>query len=159
MADLIFLCFAFITVAGAIGSVAFSRVMYNALSLGVAFFGIAGLYVFLHAEFLAMFQVIVYIGAISVAIVFAIMLTHPSGQKQQDGGVRMIAGFLTCLVLFALLYSLLSGGTWQAAALPNDTALAQIGRLLLTRCVLPFELISLVLLVAIIGALTTTEKT
>ena len=155
LTDSIFILLAVITVLGAVGAVAFRTLFYNALSLILSLFGVAGLFIYLNAEFLAVMEVIIYIGAISVAIIFAIMLSQPMDKtaepRSAGAGLR---GAACAALVFAALWRLLAGARWAAGSGADHPAdLRSIGKALLTTDVLPFEAVSLVLLVAIIGAL------
>ncbi|MCG3175640.1 MAG: hypothetical protein MOGMAGMI_00573 [Candidatus Omnitrophica bacterium] len=153
LADSVFIGLAVVTVLGALGAVAFRALFYNALSLVLCLFGVAGLFIYLHAEFLAVMEVIIYIGAISVAIIFAIMLSRPMDKSDEPRSPSAsLRGAVCAALVFAGLWRLLSGARWAQGSgqLPD---MRDIGKALLTTDVLPFEAVSLVLLVAIIGAL------
>lgn len=155
--DIIFYFFAVITV-GSAAVVAFSRnIVHSAFSLMFTFFGVAGLYVMLNADFIAVTQVLVYVGGILVLILFGVMLTT------KVIGVEMKAGTLRVLpasVLVAVLVGTLCGIFWitdwpvqtGTSAVAQTTTAAVIGRALMTTYLLPFEVASVVLLVAMLGA-------
>lgn len=151
--DIVFIGIATVTLLGAFVAVWLRNVFYNALGLILSLFGVAALFIYLDAEFLAVIQVIIYIGAISIAIIFAIMLSRPWFQEHAP---RSAAKFSRALVSAALLFgglvALLKQTAWPSAA-TGDFSIRAIGRALLTVYALPFEVVSLVLLVAIIGAL------
>lgn len=154
LADIVFIGLASLVIIGAVLAVGLPNVFYNALSLILCLFAVAGLFIFLHAEFLAIIEVIVYIGAISIAIIFAIMLSKPMTQKSIHAGKRKTArSLLIAGLLFVALSKALSSTHWPVASTDGDYSLGAVGKNLLTAQALPFELISLVLLVAIIGAL------
>lgn len=155
LTDSIFIMLAVLTVLGAVGAVGFRTLFHNALSLILCLFGVAGLFIYLNAEFLAVMEVIIYIGAISVAIIFAIMLSQPMDKTAEPRPAGpMLRGAACAALVFAALWRLLAGARWAAGAGPDHPAdLRSIGKALLTTDVLPFEAVSLVLLVAIIGAL------
>ncbi len=155
--DIIFYFFALITIVSA-AIVVFSRnIVHSAFSLMFTFFGVAGLYVMLNADFIAVTQVLVYVGGILVLILFGVMLTTKLiGVEMKIGTLRV----LPASILVALLVGTLCGIFWitdwpaQAATnieLPPTTAVG-IGRALMTTYVLPFEVASVVLLVAMLGA-------
>jgi NADH-quinone oxidoreductase subunit J len=143
-----------IALLGAFLAVGLKNVFYNALSLILCLFGVAGLFIFLNSEFLAIIEVIVYIGAISVAIIFAIMLSQPMLQRLEPRNpAKLLRSFLIAALGFAALFETIRTTQWPAPAPGGDYSLAAVGRSLLTTNVLPFEAVSVVLLVAIIGAL------
>ena len=152
-ADAVFTALAVITLLGAFLAVFLRNVFYNALGLILALFGVAALFVYLDAEFLAVVEVIIYIGAISIAIIFAIMLSRPWFQQHtKRDPAKFSRALLSAALLFAGLMGLLRKTNWPSAP-DGDISIAGIGRALLTTYALPFEAVSVVLLVAIIGAL------
>lgn len=160
LADSVFLFFAAVTVAGAFFAVTLRNVFYNALSLIACLFGIAVLFVFLNSEFLAVMEIIIYIGAISVAIIFSIMLTRDlSGKDLGDSPARLWCAALGAGFLFAAVSCAICMTRWPGKqAVEGDYSIRALGKALLSTYVLPFEIISVVLLVAIIGALVISRK-
>ncbi len=154
IADTVFVCLGLIIVVGALLAVTLKNVFHNALSLILSLFGVAGLFIYLNSEFLAVMEVIIYIGAISIAIIFAIMLSQPMFQKHERRNTSktaralVIAAFLFIGMLFTL-----KSTRWPTVSPEGDYLLKAIGHMLLSPQVLPFEAVSLVLLLAIIGAL------
>lgn len=152
---LIFYLFAVITL-GAASIVVFSHnIVRAAFALLFAFFGVAGLYVFLLADFIAVTQLLIYVGGIMVLILFGVMLT--SSQINVDaktGTVQMLPAVIVTAALAATLVGIFWSTDWKVSAhMTNaDKTASQIGELLLTKYVLPFEVASVVLLVALIGA-------
>lgn len=159
IADIVFIILAGLVLTGGIIAVSLRNVFYNALGMGLSFFGLAGLFIFLNSEFLAAMQVIIYIGAIAIAIIFAIMMSPPMW-RAQDGPPRLRTSrsILASVVFFLLVARILLAAKWPSPAGEGDYSAARIGALLLGRYVLPFELVSLVLLVAIIGALVLLDR-
>lgn len=151
--DVIFSAIAAATLLGAFLAVWPRNVFYNAMGLILSLFGVAALFIFLDAEFLAVIEVIIYIGAISIAIIFAIMLSrpwfHPSAPREP---AKLSRALLCATLLFAGLLGLLRRTEWPQAS-GGDLSIHAIGKSLLGTYALPFEVVSLVLLVAIIGAL------
>lgn len=145
------------TVAGAIIAVFPRNILYNVLGLALALAGIAGLYLCLGSFFIAMMQLLIYVGAICIAIVFAIMLSRPLHMETPQRGVPKVAMALTAsAVFFVALAGVALRTEWiPAVERGTDYSVETIGHMLLTRYELVFELISLVLLVAIIGAIVT----
>ena len=147
--------------------VALRNPVYSALSLLVMFFHVAGLFITLHAEFLAAVQIIVYAGAILVLYLFVVMLLNVKQDDRYHSQWR-IAGFV-CVPLLIESIVLLSGGTEAADpgnrslqsglhdAITPDNTLA-IGKILFSTYLFPFEVASLVLLVAMIGAIVLAKR-
>jgi NADH-quinone oxidoreductase subunit J len=157
--EFVFGCVVGVTLLGAFLAVWLKNVFYNALSLILCLFGVAALFIFLNAEFLAVVEVIVYIGAISIAIIFAIMLTHPQfRQNEPRVTIKVFRAFVIAGLLFLGLRKTLLLTEWPVVSTEGDYGVAAIGRTLLTRAALPFEAVSVVLLVAIIGALLISNK-
>ncbi|MBI4525453.1 MAG: NADH-quinone oxidoreductase subunit J [Deltaproteobacteria bacterium] len=160
MATILFYVVAAITVISAAG-VAFSRnIIYSAFSLLGTFAGVAGIYIFLGADFVAAVQVLIYVGGILVLILFAVMLTHRmTDVRITNRAVGSFSGVLVAGILFFLLFQSLRETAWTRAkeVAYNPTA-TKIGDLLLENYLLPFELASLVLLAALIGAVVLSRK-
>lgn len=162
IADAAFVMFALMALAGAIISVGAKQVIHAVLGLILALAGVAGLYVYLGNPFIAMMQVLIYIGAVSISMVFAVMLARPPREASHNP-LRLPAKIVTG-VLVGLFAAYVVGRTvfqtrWTAAdKIVNQGTVAEIGKGLLTTNVLAFELISLVLLVAICGSVVVARK-
>jgi NADH:ubiquinone oxidoreductase subunit 6 (subunit J) len=135
-----------------------SRLIRSVCGLAICCIGLAGLYYFLHSPFLALMEILIYVGAVCVTIVFAVMLAEPDEPaRTEKSGSTVFWGGLALLVAAAIFCGLVwlgAHGRWAAPAdLLNDGSIAAIGRALLTTYSMAFELISLALLVAIVGAL------
>ncbi len=152
--DIVFTGIVAITLLGGVLAVWPKNVFYNAMALILCLFGVAGLFIFLNSEFLAVVEVIIYIGAISVAIIFAIMLSRPWAYQHNPRNKAKVfrAGFAS-VILFLALMKVLNHTSWPVTVVEGDYSMQLIGKALLTEYALPFEIVSLVLLVAIIGAL------
>ena len=159
MSLLFFGYFAGMIVATSVLVVALKNPVYSALSLLIMFFHVAGLFVTLHAEFLAAVQIIVYAGAILVLYLFVVMLLNVTQDDRYHSQWR-IAGFV-CIPLLIEALILLSSGTGASNAdgrtIPPDNTLA-IGERLYSTYLFPFEVASLVLLVAMIGAIVLAKR-
>jgi NADH-quinone oxidoreductase subunit J len=143
-----------LTLLGGFLAVSLKNVFYNALSLILCLFGVAGLFIYLNSEFLAIMEIIIYIGAIAIAIIFAIMLSQPMFQKSEKKDPwKLFKSFVISALFFGGLWMILKSTQWPAADVQGDYSIRAIGKSLLTYALLPFEAVSLVLLVAIIGAL------
>ena len=152
-ADIIFWGIASITLIGAFLAVWLKNVFYNALGLILCLFGVAALFIYLDAEFLAVVEIIIYVGAISIAIIFAIMLSRPwFTQHTQRDPAKLSRALISAILLFVGLLGLLRKTNFPSVE-SGDISISGIGKSLLTTYALPFEVVSLVLLIAIIGAL------
>ena len=154
MAEFTFWLIAFITIISACSVVLNNQLIYSAISLLFTLFGVAGLYVFLWADFIAGIQLLVYIGGINVLIIFGIMLTNKiSSVRLSQTNVQQGVGAVIALWLMILISLVISKTPWLQieSSEPSGTVNA-IGTLLLSKYLLPFEAISLLLLGALIGA-------
>lgn len=152
---IVFYLFAFITLTGA-GIVVFSRnIVYSAFSLLFTFFGVAGLYVLLMADFLAVTQLLIYVGAILVLVLFGVMLTtNVIDVRLRTGTIHVLPAMALIAALAAVLFHVFWYTDWKllpAPLAPDQTAPA-IGSMFLGTYVLPFEVASVILLVALVGA-------
>ncbi len=157
---IIFYLIAAITVVSAAVVVFSSNIVYSAFSLVGTFGGVAGIYVLLGADFVAAVQILIYVGGIVVIILFAIMLTHRIADVQvTNRSVGKIPALIVTGLVITLLVSTILESSWtKADQVAHDPTTAQIGELFLTDYLLPFELASIVLLVALIGAVTLSRK-
>lgn len=158
---LVFWALALLTVVSAAG-VAFSRnIVYASFSLLGTFLGVAGLYVFLSADFLAVAQVLIYIGGVLVLILFAVMLTSRLQQiRFSNPAIGLLPASLATVATTALLLFVAIAAPWRAWSRPGpmEPTAARIGDLLLTRYLLPFEIASVVLLATLVGAVVVARK-
>lgn len=144
--------------AGALLAVFSARLIRSVCGLAVCCVGLAGLYYFLNSPFLALMEILIYVGAVCVTIVFAIMLAEPEEPASTETRkATLVWGGSALGVALAIFCAVGWLGTQRAWAFPtdraNDGSIAAIGISLLTTYSLAFELISLALLVAILGAL------
>jgi len=145
------------TAVGALIAVGSGRLIRGVAGLAICSVGLAGLYYFLHSPFLALMEILIYIGAVCVTIVFAIMLAEPDEPPRKEssnatllwGGLAGSAG----LAIFICLWQLGTRNEWLSPARTGDGSIQAIGIALLTTYSMAFEMISLALLVAILGAL------
>ena len=139
---------------GAVWVVTLTNLFRAALSLGVVLLGVAGLFLFLHAEFLAFVQILVYVGAILTLVVFAVMLTARMADVSVARASRPAGpAAVVSIGLFLALVWLILRVPWPALTGGRDISLHELGRTLVTTLVLPFEVISVVLVAAMIGAI------
>ncbi len=150
-----FYLFAVITLAAA-AVVVFSRnIVHSAFSLLFAFVGVAGLYVLLMADFLAVTQLVIYVGGILVLVIFGVMLTSKVIDVQmKTGTVQVLPAILVVGALAATLLIVFLQTDWKLIPEPKTIVKtgAVIGEQFLTNYLLPFEIASVILLVALIGA-------
>jgi NAD(P)H-quinone oxidoreductase subunit 6 len=151
-----FIILAAMIIGAALGVVLFNKIVYSAFLLGGVFISIAGIYLLQNADFVAAAQILIYVGAINVLILFAIMLVN----KKEDyvviprRWIRKGAAAAVSIGLFGLLSVMLLRTDWKvdlsiaAPALPIET----LGEHLFSDYLLPFELASILLLMALIGA-------
>jgi NADH-quinone oxidoreductase subunit J len=145
------------TFAGA-GLAVFPRnILYNVFGLVLALTGVAGLYVFLGSMFIGLMQLLIYVGAVCIAIVFAIMLSRPMHLEVPKRKMpKVVMASAASLIFVVAVIGVVLRSTWKPALdRSTDWSVVTIGEMLLTRYDLVFEVISLVLLVAIIGAIVT----
>lgn len=131
------------------------NIFHAALSLGVMLIGVAAIYLYLDAEFIAVMQVLIYVGAILTLIIFAIMLTAKISDKAIKGAnENVLVAALACdTLLFILAKLALSIGKTAPAAKTEAISLAQLGQALIITYGFPFEVLSVVLLAALVGAI------
>lgn len=149
----VFWAFAFLTVASAAAVVLSRTLIYSAFALLVTFFGVAGLYVLLGADFLAATQLLVYVGGILVLLLFGVMLTHKIYDLDlRSGSTQLGSGLIVAVGLFVILTALALRTEWPGGERALEPTTAAIGRLFLGEYLLPFEAASVLLLVALLGA-------
>ena len=153
--DIAFWILAVIVVAAALAVVLLGDVFRAALSLVLCFLGVAGIYVTLNADFLALVQVLVYVGAISVVIILAVMLTRDVHRGSPANRLRLPAFLVAALFLGGVAYALVSTDWQVSTASPLEPTTSAIAGLLLGEggFILPVEIAPLLLLAAIIGAI------
>ena len=152
--DLVFLLVALVTGGGAVLTVTSKNLVHAALFLAVTLTGIAGVFLVLAADFVALVQVVVYVGAVAVLFLFGLMLTRaPIGREALDNQNRGM-GIAVAGGLFAVLAVLIVGafGTTSAAEVVGPRV-GDIGMVIFNTWVLPFEVLSMLLLAALIGAI------
>jgi NADH-quinone oxidoreductase subunit J len=152
--QIVFYFFAALTV-GSAAMVVFARsLIRSAFALLFTFFGVAVLYVFLGADFLAATQMVIYVGGILVLLLFGVMLTHKLYDLNLKGETfQFFPALMAVLVVFATLAFFMVQTHWfkggQSAEVPTTAA---IGDLLMRDYILPFEVASILLLIALVGA-------
>jgi len=158
-AQILFFYFAGMIVASAATAVASSNLIYSALSLLITFVHVAGIYILLNAEFIAAVQIIVYAGAILVLYLFVLMLFNPQQERVYLHRQRTFGVFLGVVLLGMMLFAafrseiLSTRGDFTVASVRATGHTQATGDALFTDFVFPFEIASLILLVAMIGAI------
>jgi len=151
----VFLILALVTLLSAVAAMSFRNLVHCALSLVVTFAGLAGLYLRLHAQFVGFAQVLVYIGAVAILIVFAILLTRSGDTPNQ---AVLAPGWLAGIAVSVVVFAALGLAILSSRALPHpagkapEVTVKDIGDALMTKYVLPLEVIGLLLTAAMIGA-------
>ncbi|WP_028776598.1 NADH-quinone oxidoreductase subunit J [Shimazuella kribbensis] len=158
-----FLAFSILSVFAIGGAVFFlnaGKVMHMAIALAFTFFSLAGIYLLLQAEFLAVVQVLVYAGGISILMIFGIMLTKPeegapsrSFQYHQWISLATVTGFFVIIMTIIYQTPILTPAGKETSA-----SVKSIGSILFKNYAIPFELASILLLVALIGAIVLARK-
>jgi NADH:ubiquinone oxidoreductase subunit 6 (subunit J) len=144
---------AVLTVGAALGVAAVRDLIRAVVLLITSFLGVAGLYITLSADFVAVVQVLIYAGAISVLILFAIMLTPLAGRDNAETFLQVPGLLLAGLVAFTIGFVSLETD-WRVVERGGfEETAAEIGEALLSKYVLPFEMASVLLLVAMVGAI------
>ena len=144
-------------IGSALGVVLLSNIVYSAFLLGAVFVSLSGMFILLNAGFVAAAQILIYVGAVNVLILFGIMLVN----KQEDFSAinnawlgKAVAG-VVCFGLFALLGTMVLSTPWSLSSVPaaGDEATVVIGKHLFSDFLLPFEVASVLLLIALLGAI------
>ncbi|MGD0991945.1 MAG: NADH-quinone oxidoreductase subunit J [Gemmatimonadales bacterium] len=144
---------------GAVLAVGLRNIFHNILGFALALVGVAGLFLTLGSDFLAMVLILVYVGALAIAMVYAVMLSYPLDTKPEPRRLPKVVGAAALAMLVAAaLYVVVLGAHFVAADGPPETSAAWAGRRLLSDYVLAFELISVLLVVAMIGAVMVARK-
>jgi NADH:ubiquinone oxidoreductase subunit 6 (subunit J) len=155
--QVIFMMIALFTMAGALITVVAPNIFHNAMGLVATFFGVAGLYILLEAEFLAVSQVLVYVGAIATLITFAIMLTRGMMQgKSASTNRQVLSTAIIVALLFLVLIGIILNVAWPnvgAELAPGEEIIADLGMMFVTSYVVPFVLMAVLLLIALAGAI------
>ncbi|MBT8347238.1 MAG: NADH-quinone oxidoreductase subunit J [Desulfofustis sp.] len=155
MVGLIFLVMIGVTLFGGFIAATAERLVRALSGIVICFTGVAGFYYFLNSPFMAMMQILIYVGAICVTISFAIMLAAPE-EKIKSSPSNMLSGpfgFMIAALIFGGMTALALTTEWQVNAKTASGSVREIGIHLLTTYSMIFELISIVLLIAIIGSI------
>lgn len=153
--NIVFAIIAALTIAAAVAAMSLRNLVHCALALAVAFAGLAAAYLQLGAQFVGFTQLLVYVGAVAILVVFAILLTRGSESPQHSVlSAGWLGGVLTTIaVLGVLVYSIAKSSVIQRPApVQTDVTVREIGKALMNRFVLPLEVVGLLLTAALIGA-------
>ena len=149
---ILFYIAATLVILGGIGVVITKNIVYAAFSLLVSMIGIAGVFLLAFAEFLALVQILIYGGAVVIVILFALMLTRIEDFRDLSDSRNRPLALLVSLILFAVLVASLIP-TPTSTGDRSHVSMVELGESLFTDWAIPFEVASLVLLVALIGAI------
>ena len=161
MLTMIFYLFASITVLSAIFVVTTRNVVHSAFYLLFTLFGIAGLYITLGADFVGIVQLIVYVGGILILILFGVMLTNKVTTVQiKTGTVQLLPASAAVGILAGFIIYIFNNTSWftKTNAVTTSSTLTDIGTLLMNQYAVAFELLGIVLLIALIGAASMARK-
>ena len=156
MGTIVFFIFAILAIAAAWGVVTSKNIVHSALYLALSFAGVAVLYVLMNADYLAGVQLLVYTGAISIMVVFAVMLTLRGDVKESNPENRVWGwGALTATLLFIMIaVVILTNADWRILPTPwtSGGSATDISLLLLTKFMIPFEAAAVLITIALVGA-------
>ena len=161
MEQIIFGIFALLTLGAGLGVVLSRNPVNSAMFLVAAIISMAGLFVQLHAFFLAAVQILVYAGAVMVLFIFVIMLLDLKAEEKKGARlVSALAGTACAGAVAMLVLRAITSGTWKegVSGAPIDGATKPLGELLFSSYLLPFELLSVLLLVAMVGAILLSKR-
>lgn len=161
--ELAFYIISFVIVISALAVVFLKNIFYNALFLILHFIGVAAIFILLSADFLAATQILIFIGAVSLLLLFAIMLVSlkPLSEANLKSAYFKPALLVSAIFFFLISFFLIKDSTLfpiNKNSLIATGSTAFLGKLLLTDYLLPFEIISLVLLVTLVGAIVIARK-
>lgn len=162
VSPIVFTLLSVLVLVPAILVVVSDNLFHAGIALITCFMGVAGVYVTLSAPFVAGMQVLVYAGAIAVILLFAFMLTHDLMHPLAGStAFQKIPAAILCTAIAGGLMMLMAGSKWAylpGGDLAKATSIPQLGQEFLTRYVVPFELVSLLLLITLVGAVTIARK-
>jgi NADH:ubiquinone oxidoreductase subunit 6 (subunit J) len=154
MTEVFFYIFGATVIGGALGVVLVRNIVYAALLLVASLLGVAGIYMLLSVEFLALVQVLLYGGAVMVLILFALMLTRvPDLKDRLDGDQKPLAALVGIALLGTFITAIVQTDWPRDVNQLTTIPFNEIGAALFGRWMVPFELVSAVLLVALVGAI------
>ncbi len=155
LTQIVFIILAGLAILGGVGMVALRNLVHMVLAMVLAFVAVAGIFILLEAGFLAVVQILIYVGALAILTLFAVMLTRDLRDRTAPvNAAQWPLALVAAVAFFAALGALLLRAAWPtvSAAISADQV-AALGRTLVGPYALPFEAASLLLLVALIGAI------
>ena len=157
LSEILFYLVAALILFGAAGVVLSRNIVYAAVGLLLTMLGTAALFILVFAEFLALVQVLIYGGAVVVLILFAIMLTRIDDFRNlTDNGQQLVAGLVSIVVVVTLIAAILTTSIEQS--LLSGVGIQELGIVLFSDWAIPFEIASLVLLIALIGSVVLVKR-
>lgn len=154
VAPWVFWLLAIVTLVAALGVVTQKNIVYSAYWLVLSFVAVAVLYMTMEADLLAMIQILVYAGAVSILIVFAIMLTRRGDLANSNPFNRYkLSGLLVTASFFGVLSLALARAPWEYVVSPVTSAVGPVAEAMMTKYVIPFEVAAVLLLVGMVGAI------
>tara|TARA_Y100000590_G_scaffold398762_1_gene481413 strand:+ start:403 stop:888 length:486 start_codon:yes stop_codon:yes gene_type:complete len=161
MGENLFIMMCALVIASGFWVVFSPSLIHSAVSLMFTLFGTAGLYVFLYADFIAATQVVIYVGGILVLIIFGVMLTNRIEKSSiASSSKNQFIGGMCAFAIFVMLIGVIFNTSWQTGReYVSDGSVSMIGKMLLTEYLLPFEIASILLLAALMGAALLSRKT
>lgn len=154
LSDLIFWGFVLLTIGSAVVVVFHSRIIYSAFALLFTFFGVAAIYVYLGADFLAASQILIYVGGILTLIIFGVFMTQKiSSLSIPDQTHQRYIALVPVLIFGVVLAVMILNTPWTISRLDAGPTTQILGSMLLTNYLVPFELASVLLLTALVGAM------
>ena len=157
LSEILFYLVAALILFGAAGVVLSRYIVYAAVGLLLTMLGTAGLFILVFAEFLALVQVLIYGGAVVVLILFAVMLTRIDDFRNlTDNGQQLVAGVLSIIVVITLIAAILTTSIEQTSL--SGIGIQELGIVLFSDWAIPFEIASLVLLIALIGSVVLVKR-
>ena len=155
MLELVFFILAAIAVLSALGVIFVRDVFRAALCLILLFMTVAGVYLLLHADFLAVVQILIYVGAVSILIIVAIMLTRDARKGQPLSNYKYLAGIVALLLLAIIIYGVVNAGFTISSTPPVEPTVGPLGEKLFGDAgyLLTMEIAAVLLLSAMLGAI------
>lgn len=155
-----FFILSLLTVGGSVFMISFQKVVHQVVALAFTFLSIAGLYVLLEAEFVAVTQILVYSGAISILMLFGIMLTKHNAVDQDRRKGPKVVSFIVVAAFFVVMFMGINSMNivGEPANFSEQNNVLEIGKAMFTQHVIPFEIASVLLLVALVGAIILAKK-
>ena len=151
--------FIFLALGGAFLAVSLKNIFHNVLCFAVSLLGVAGIFLFLHSEFLALMQIMIYVGAVVVAITFAVMLSPPAFQKPVPRSkTKILFSLAMSLLFFAFFLKAIRLSQWHINDNATVPSVVDLGLSLMNKFQLAFVMVSMVLLVAVLGAIITATR-